>query len=145
VEPATLDDVPALSELLSVLFTQEPEFTPNLTAQDRGLREIIGNPSIGTVLLARDAHHVVGMVNLLWTVSTALGGRVAVLEDMVVAPSRRGAGIGTVILAGAIAWAREHGCLRITLLTDASNVSAHAFYTRQGFVRSSMLPMRLLL
>lgn len=145
VETATLADIPELAELLSVLFSQEQEFEVDVSAQSDGLRQIIENPAIGRVLLARSQDQVVGMVNLLFTVSTALGGRVGLLEDMVVMPGARGAGTGTRLLAEAIALARALGCMRLTLLTDRDNEAAQRFYARQGFAPSSMLPMRLLL
>ncbi len=145
IETATSEDIPALSELLSVLFYQEAEFTPNPDAQAKGLEQIINNPDVGAILVARQGDQVAGMVNLLFTVSTALGGRVAVLEDMVVSVQARGAGVGTQLLSAAIALARSQGCKRVTLLADRANEAAQRFYGRQGFVESSMIPMRLTL
>jgi GNAT superfamily N-acetyltransferase len=143
IEQATLADIPALSALLSVLFAQEAEFTPNPEAHAKGLARIIGDPELGTILVASDAESILGMVNLLFTVSTALGERVALLEDMVVTPQARGTGIGSQLLTQAIAFARTQGCQRITLLTDVDNEAAQGFYEKHGFALSSMLPMRL--
>lgn len=145
IEKATSGDIPALSKLLSVLFSQEAEFIPNPDAQSRGLAQIVNNPEVGAVLLVREGAEVLGMVSLLFTVSTALGERVALLEDMVVFSQGRGAGIGTQLLARAVSFARAQGCKRITLLTDRTNEAAQRFYGKQGFVVSSMLPMRLTL
>ena len=142
IEKATPADVPALSELLSALFSQEAEFTPNSEAQAKGLNQIIGNPEVGAVLVAREGGQVVGMVNLLFTDSTALGGQVALLEDMVVSSQPRGAGVGSELLDQAISFARAQGCKRITLLTDRENESAQRFYGKKGFVVSGMVPMR---
>ena len=143
ITPATLDDLPALCALLTALFTQEAEFKPDEAAQRRGLARIIGDDQIGLIVVARQGGQVVGMVNLLYTVSTALGERVALLEDMVVDPLCRGAGLGATLLQGAIALARQHGCRRITLLTDGDNVAAQRFYEQNGFKPSSMVPYRL--
>lgn len=143
IDTATPSDIPALTELLSILFGQEAEFTPDEAAQGRGLAQIIANPSIGAVFVARDAGSIVGMVNVLFTVSTALGERVVLLEDMVVAPGARGGGTGSQLLSHAIEWARAQGCKRITLLTDRTNQAAQRFYARHGFTPSSMEPMRL--
>lgn len=145
ITPATLTDIPSLCRLLDMLFTQEAEFQPDRVAQQRGLAAIISDPRVGHILVARQGDEIVSMVNLLYTVSTALGGRVALLEDMVVAPQARGHGVGNVLLSSAIEHARQQGCLRITLLTDADNQVAQAFYRKQGFVASAMLPMRLVL
>ena len=142
IEAATPEDIPALCALLSALFAQEAEFTPDAAAQARGLAMIIGDPRVGCVLVARRDGEVVGMVNLLFTVSTALGERVVLLEDMVVAPSVRGAGVGSALLTAAIDFARAQRCPRITLLTDRVNADAQRFYARHGFTASDMLPMR---
>ena len=143
IDLATLDDIPALNSLLDVLFTQEAEFEPDAAAQERGLRAIIENPRVGAILVVRDGCGIQGMVNLLFTVSTALGLPVALLEDMVIAPAARGSGTGSRLLEAAIAHARQRGCARITLLTDADNSSAQRFYARHGFARSPMVPLRL--
>ncbi len=145
VNAATVADIPALSDLLSLLFAQEAEFRPDPAAQQRGLAAIINDPAVGTILVARDGGAVLGMVNLLFTVSTALGTRVALLEDMVVTTRDRNRGVGAELLRTAIVFARDHGCRRITLLTDADNVRAQAFYRTEGFAMSSMVPLRLAL
>ncbi|MEB4593181.1 GNAT family N-acetyltransferase [Candidatus Thiothrix sp. Deng01] len=142
---ATQADIPELCGLLDLLFTQEAEFQPDRDAQQRGLAAIVGNPAVGHILVARQDDETVGMVNLLYTVSTALGGKVAVLEDMVIAPQVRRQGVGKQLLAAAVGHARGQGCLRITLLTDTNNQAAQALYRRLGFAASGMLPMRLML
>jgi ribosomal protein S18 acetylase RimI-like enzyme len=143
IHPATTADIPELCELLSLLFSQEAEFTPDPETQARGLALIINHPEAGIVLVARNAERVVGMVNLLYTISTALGARAALIEDLVVQPAERSAGVGSQLLAQAIALARARGCRRITLLTDRSNTPAQAFYRKIGFEPSPMMPMRL--
>lgn len=145
IDVATAADLPALCDLLAVLFAQEREFVPDRAAQARGLGRILADPSVGLVLVARrpGADTVVGMVGLLFTVSTALGATVALLEDMIVAPDLRGQGIGSALVGQAIAVARDRGCARITLLTDGDNAPARRFYARCGFAASTMLPMRL--
>jgi GNAT superfamily N-acetyltransferase len=145
IRTATPADIPDLCRLLSVLFTQEAEFKVDVDAQVRGLTAIIGNPAIGTILIARDNNVAIGMVNLLFTVSTALGERVALLEDMVVTESARGTGVGSQLINHAIDTARAAGCKRMTVLSDRDNTAAHRFYQRHGFELSSMLPLRLAL
>ncbi|OHX34885.1 GNAT family N-acetyltransferase [Methylomonas sp. LWB] len=143
IDLARAADIAVLSDLLTELFDQEAEFCPDSTAQQRGLAAIIGDPTIGEILVAREDGRPVGMVSLLYTVSTALGGRVAWLEDMVVTANRRGSGIGQGLLKAAIAHAKSGGCRRITLLTDAENAAAQDFYRREGFNASPMRPYRL--
>lgn len=143
IEAATEADVPALSKLLAVLFAQEAEFTPNPETQRRGLQRIITNREVGIVLVAKEGETVLGMVILPYTVSTAIGERVALLEDMVVFPEARGARVGSHLLKRAVAVAEAAGCQRITLLTDQQNLSAQHFYKWYWFTPSSMVPMRL--
>ncbi|MBU2720863.1 GNAT family N-acetyltransferase [Acidithiobacillus ferridurans] len=140
---ANTSDIPALCALLDILFSQEAEFKPDHEAQRRGLARILSNPEIGLIVVARQDSQVIGMVNLLYTVSTALGERVALLEDMVVSPAARSAGVGSRLLEQAIQFARLNGCKRITLLTDRANESAQRFYQRHGFGFSAMIPLRL--
>ncbi len=145
IQLATTTYIPALVRLLEHLFSQEAEFQPDHAAQTRGLQRIIDDAQIGEILLAKQSEQVIGMVNMLYTISTALGEPVALLEDMVVAPAQRGAGTGSQLLQAAIAHARQRGCKRLTLLTDTNNEAAQRFYARHGFIRSSMLPLRLAL
>lgn len=145
IEIASLNDIPDLCRLLDSLFAQEAEFAPDRKKQETGLRTIINNNNIGDILVAREDNRIIGMANLLYTVSTAIGGRVALLEDMVVAENRRSQGIGSILLAHAVRHAKEKQCLRITLLTDGDNHPAHQFYKNNGFQQSSMLIFRTLL
>jgi len=145
IEIAATEDIPRLNELLTILFTQEADFRPDPARQSAGLRLIIENPATGHILILREGSVIVGMVNLLYTVSTALGDRVAILEDMIIDPAYRSGGAGSRLLDGAIAFAKEQGCRRITLLTDRINSGAIRFYERHGFALSEMAPLRLLL
>ena len=143
INQADLTDIPQLCILLDVLFSQESEFEPNHELQGRGLRKILNNEEIGVILVARHSDKVIGMVSILYTISTALGERVGILEDFVVLPKYRGDGVGSELLSYALNFSKQKGCKRITLLTDDDNEDAHRFYLRFGFSRSPMVPFRL--
>ncbi len=143
IDKASLDDIPLLCELLGMLFDMESDFLPDRTKQAKGLEQILCNPEVGSILVFREDDSISGMVNLLYTVSTACGGRVAMLEDLIVKPDRRGMKIGSALLDAAIDHARISDCLRITLLTDSDNLGAIRLYQRFGFSRSEMIPLRL--
>ena len=140
---ATAKDLPQMVELLGVLFTDEAEFQPDPGKQKRALEAILANPTIGKLFVAREGSRVVAMASLLYTVSTAEGGKAAWFEDLVVLPEYRRQGIAEAMLKHVIAQARAEGVLRITLLTDMQNERAQAMYRRVGFVGSPMKPMRL--
>ena len=137
------NDIPALCILLEILLSQELEFKPNVEAQRRGLLRIIKDPNTGFILVAKVNDLTIGMVNILWSVSTALGERVAILEDMVVSADYQGSGVGSQLIEVAIKEAKKQSCKRITLLTDASNEIAQMFYQKHGFTQSTMVPFRL--
>jgi ribosomal protein S18 acetylase RimI-like enzyme len=145
IEPARKEDLPQMATLLGHLFAQEADFQPNAEAQLAGLRRIFGSPTQGQLLVAREDDEILGMVSLLWSTSTALGGRVAWLDDLVVAPDLRGHGLGKALLSSAVAFCRERGLRRITLLTDGDNTKAQTLYESFGFELSAMVPMRLML
>jgi len=145
ITEGTKDDIPGLCELLDLLFEQEIEFRPARSLQSTGLQQIIDFPERGRILVLRQGDSLIGMVNLLFTISTALGGRVALLEDMIMRPEYRGSGAGSELLQAAINLAELSGCRRITLLTDQTNESAQRFYKQHGFNLSEMVPMRLFL
>jgi len=138
-------DIPVLIELLKALFEQVAEFETSSKAQSSALSKILSDPKIGIVLVAKDNEKILGMVNLLFTESTALGSTVAIIEDVIVLSAFRGKGIGSQLIDYAISEAKNVGCKRITLLTDIDNTQAQSFYQKKGFMKSKMTPYRLLL
>ncbi len=142
IEQATLEDLPQLADLLYDLFTQEADFVPNRTKQMRGLRLLLEQPNRGRIFVVRENDLIVGMINLLFTISTAEGGFVILLEDVVVHRDYRGRGYGDKLLKHAIAYAKKKDFLRITLLTDRMNEDGQRFFKSHGFFVSNMIPMR---
>ncbi|KIM10267.1 MAG: hypothetical protein KU38_07770 [Sulfurovum sp. FS08-3] len=143
VTQATLNDIFDLNQLLTMLFDFEEEFTPDSQKQSIALETIIQNQQIGTIFVAKIDNKSVGMVSLLYTVSTALGGKVALLEDMIVASPYQNQGVGKALLSHALAFAQNQKIKRVTLLTDKTNTKAQRLYQAFGFEESIMLPMRI--
>src|SRR5256884_8147850 len=143
IEPATEADLDELPERLGGLFAQESDFRPDKDKQLRGLRLIFEQPSRGRVFVLRRDGAIVGMINLLFTISTAEGGFVILLEDLVIHKEYQGKGYGSKLLQHAIDFAKQKNFVRITLLTDRPENVAQEFFRHHGFVDSSMIPMRL--
>src|SRR6059058_3781387 len=143
IEPATAEDLDELSDLLGELFSEESDFRPNKEKQLRGLRLIFEEPNRGRVFVLRRDRSIVGMINLLFTISTAEGGFVMLLEDLVIHKQYQGKGYGSRLLQHAIDFAKQKNFLRITLLNDRPEIKSQAFFRHHGFVESSMIPMRL--
>ncbi len=145
IEPATLDDLPQLTELLFDLFTLEGDFSPDRGKHMRGLRLILEQPSRGRIFVVRQDGHILAMINLLFTISTAEGGFVLLLEDFIVHQEHRHRGFGDMLMEYSIQFAREKNFLRITLLTDRSNEEAQKFFKAHAFTDSKMIPLRMYL
>lgn len=137
-------DIAEMAHLLQYLFEQEADFTPQIEIQENGLKMILDHPESGQLFVAYQQGKIIGMVNILFSISTAVGGKVATLEDMVVNPAYRNQGIGSALLNYATDYAFKNDCLRLTLLTDLDNEKAHGFYFKKGFKMSAMVPFRLL-
>ncbi len=143
IEPATIEDLPQLVELLIALFSEDGDFKPDRSKQEHGLRLILEQPNRGRIFVLRTDHKVIGMVNLLFTISTAEGGLVIIMEDVIVHPQHRRQGYGGRLLERAVQFAKEKRFKRITLLTDRISADSQAFFQQHGFQFSKMIPMRL--
>ena len=142
IDFATTDDLTQLVELLAELFTLESDFRPEREKQLRGLRSIIDEPALGRLFVLRIAGKVAGMANALITVSTAEGGRVLLLEDVIVRREHRGGGLGRRMVEHVLDWARGQGMTRVTLLADRDNHAALDFYRKLGLEHSNMTVLR---
>ena len=94
---------------------------------------VAGNIAQGRVqLVALDGSTVVGWADILpgWTPTIAHFGRLG----MGLLPAFRGHGLGTQLLATAIAAAREQGTARIELGVRTDNTAAISLYRKLGCV-----------
>jgi GNAT superfamily N-acetyltransferase len=142
VEAATIEDLPALAELVMELFSYSGDFSPDRAVQEKGLQLILEQPNRGRIFVLRNHDRIIGMVNLLITISTARGGFVLLMEDVVVHPDHRGQGYGTMLVEHVVEFARLKNFKRITLLTDKISAESQKFFLKHGFEYSNMIPMR---
>lgn len=142
IDFATENDLPQLADLLAELFTLESDFGPACDKQLRGLRLILDHPEQGRLFVLRDGAKVAGMANALISISTAEGGRVLMLEDVIVKREYRGRGLGRELVEHVLAWAILENMLRVTLLADRDNHAALGFYEKLAFCPSNMVVLR---
>lgn len=142
VETATIDDLQPLTDLVVELLENSGDFTPDRAQQERGLRLILEQASRGRIFLVRNQERIFGMVNLLFTISTARGGFVILMEDVVIHPDHRGQGYGSMLLKHVFEFAEQKDFSRITLLTDKISADSQSFFIKHGFEYSNMIPMR---
>ena len=89
-----------------------------------------------TLYVAEQGGAVVGSFALLVMDNLGhLGAPSAIVEDVVVAPALHGRGIGQAMMRFALALAREKGCYKLMLSSNAKRERAHAFYEALGFDR----------
>jgi ribosomal protein S18 acetylase RimI-like enzyme len=139
---ANMGQAKELNHLLTLLFTIEKEFEPNIELQSLGLEKILSDPQIGEIFTCSYNQKIIAMGILLYSVSTALGGRVATLEDVIVTDDFRECGVGDELLTYILKYAKDSGLKRITVLTDDDNYIAQKLYKKHGFEKSSMIVFR---
>ncbi len=142
VEPATIQDLPELVHLVQELMVLQDDFVPDADAHARGLALILEQPNRGRIFVLRSDERIFGMVNLLFTISTAMGGLVILLEDFVIHPNHRGQGYGSMLLDYVVDFAKKKDFKRITLLADKMGSDSQNFFKKEGFDYSHMTPMR---
>jgi ribosomal protein S18 acetylase RimI-like enzyme len=143
IRNARLEDLDTLTMLLRQLFSIEADFAVNADWQRRGLSLMLdGCLKHRCVKVAEVEGVVVGMVTAQLLISTAEGGAVALVEDMVVDSHCRGRGIGRRLMAAIEDWSRERGAKRLQLLADRTNFSALDFYDKIGWRPTRMICLR---
>lgn len=146
IDTANLEDVPALVELLAVLFSIEADFKPNVAKQVQGLRMLILSPETGVIKVARDMDGLaIGMVSAQLVISTAQGAPSAWIEDMIILEKHRGVGLGKTLLDEALAWAKQKGASRAQLLVDIENDPALGYYHHLGWESTQLQARKIFL
>lgn len=145
IEPATMEDLPVLTMFVSDLMDAHPDFASNKAAHTRGIQLILESPARGRIFVLRSEEDVLGMVNILFTITTGLGGFAALMEDVIIHPQYRRQGLGSLMLDYAVAFAEEKDFKRITLLADRKDEKSQAFFQNKGFDFSGLIPMRKIL
>jgi GNAT superfamily N-acetyltransferase len=143
IRKATMADIGPLIELLYELFSIETDFTFDKDKQYQGLKLMLKGGKNRRVWVADDKQHgVVGMCTLQILISTAEGGEVGLVEDVVVKKEFRCQGIGTLLLKTVEAWAAKSKLSRLQLLKDKTNLPAIQFYKKVKWQPTMMVCMR---
>jgi ribosomal protein S18 acetylase RimI-like enzyme len=138
-------DIPELVELLKELFSIEADFDFDPEKQACGLTLLLNSEKACILVAERPGdNRVLGMCTVQTLISTAEGGPVGLLEDLVVAADFRHLGIGAKLLAEADIWAKCQGLTRLQLLADKNNQTALRFYQKQGWESTQLVCLRKL-
>jgi len=141
IRNAVRSDLAGMSSLLEELFTIETDFTPDVRRQRQGLARLMASEE-STLLVAVDGKQIVGMCTLQPLISTAEGGTVGIVEDLVVAGKWRGRGIGARLLDRIEEIAQSRQMSRLQLLTDLDNAGALSFYQKHRWEKLKLIAMR---
>ncbi len=141
VRSATIADIAGMIQLLQELFAIESDFTPNVRLQRQGLATLIESEG-ATILVAEVKKQVIGMCTLQPLISTAEGGVVGIVEDLVVTEAYRGMGVGSVLLAAIEDVAQQQDMSRLQLLTDFDDKKVDHFYETHQWQHTKLMTMR---
>jgi GNAT superfamily N-acetyltransferase len=108
-------------------------------------RALIADPEReGVQLIARAPDGAaVGFATVYWTWQTTTATRLAVMNDLFVAPEGRGTGLAERLIAASRERAAEHGARSLAWQTAKDNVRAQKVYDRIGGRRSEWLDYSL--
>ena len=103
-------------------------------ARRTSIDNLLAMPAQGRILLVqhRDAK-IVGYAVLAFGFSLEFGGRDAFLDELFIADTFRGQGIGSAALAAVCAWARQELLCALHLEVERDNKAAKTLYTQSGF------------
>jgi GNAT superfamily N-acetyltransferase len=132
VGPAVEGEIPALLPLIRG-YCDFYRASPPDEGLVRMARALIAAPDAeGMLLAAREEGVVIGFAAVSWKWSSLRGARIAVLEDLFVAPEARGRGAADALIEACASRARALGAPVLTWLTAPDNLRAQAVYDRVG-------------
>lgn len=103
-----------------------------------GLVPLLKENSHGVVLVAEE-EEIVGYSILTWGWGIESGGMEALVDEMLIHPSRRGQGIGEELLRATLEQAKQAGVKVVFLETEKDNPRSRKLYSKLGFeVESSI-------
>jgi ribosomal protein S18 acetylase RimI-like enzyme len=130
IRRATADDAGEVARLLHDFNTEFDEPSPGIEVLAERAAEMIGAGEM-TVLLGGEGPD--GIAQLRYRRSIWSGELDAYLEELYVAPERRGEGIGRALLEAVMDSAREEGATHIDLGTSEDDTAALGLYESAGF------------
>lgn len=136
IRDARAADLPRIVELLAQLSldTQRERLGEPLPDGYTAAFADIGADPRQRLLVVEKAGEIVASAALVIVPNLSRQGRpYALIENIVVDETRRGAGVGEALVRYAIDQARAAGCYKLSLTSNKRRPDAHRFYERLGF------------
>lgn len=139
LRPATLEDSPAIADLLAQLgYPGTESFLVERIAQ------LLTHPDAWLRVAEDDEGRLLGFIGLHFMAQLALPGDFCRITYFCVSDAARSAGVGRELETAAEAEARARGCDRIEVHCHERRADAHRFYHRQGYEESPKYLMKRL-
>jgi GNAT superfamily N-acetyltransferase len=133
IRRADIHDLGLITPLFD-LYRQFYEQASDLVSAKSFLQQRIRqNESV--IFLAFDGADAVGFTLLYPGFSSVSMARTFLLNDLYVVSSHRRHGVGSLLLAAAVAHAKAEQAVRLSLTTNAANATAQSVYEAQGWAR----------
>ncbi len=137
VRGARPQDVQAIAAAVSRLLHELGGTPPTLAAMESTTARLLGDETIGAVLVAEGDGVLVGVLAASWQTAIHVAGRYALIQDLWVEQAWRSQAIGSALLDALCRLALERGVTRLEVGLPrehfAALASTEAFYTREGF------------
>lgn len=139
------DDHAAIAAMGVQLYVEDPGHRP-VTADDvrRTLEHLLSHPTRGKVVVVEREGELGGYAILCAFWSNELGGLIAIVDELYVAPAHRGRGLGSAVVetvaAGGVAGFTD--LVAVDLEVTPDNARARALYARLGFKPQKNAGMR---
>jgi ribosomal protein S18 acetylase RimI-like enzyme len=105
-----------------------------------GLVPLLTENQHGVVLVAEE-EKIIGYSILTWGWGIESGGMEALVDEMLIHPSRRGEGIGEMLLQATLERAKQE-CVKVVFLeTEKDNPRSRKLYSKVGFEEESSIWM----
>ena len=133
IQTVTESDLPDLLPLMRS-YCDFYEVAPSDDDLQAMARALIADPEReGVQMVARDGEgQAVGFATVFWTWTTLSASRLAVMNDLFVAPDARGTGVADDLIAACAERCAERGVTSLEWQTARDNLRAQAVYKRVG-------------
>jgi ribosomal protein S18 acetylase RimI-like enzyme len=127
-------DLPLLSAYMRALRLEDPFPGPvEESVADAAVAGLLDDPALGRAWVIYDGDDPAGYVVLTFTYSIEFGGRAAFIDELYIAPDRRGRGIGRQTLAFLTELAVSMRVRVLLLEVTPTNEAARRLYSSAGF------------